>query len=352
MSDNIPQVGSRLPQLWYFVCSIGFWVLVSILLNASDIYAQTDSASRMVAQVTETEALRLERERLRLARDQFAHDTQIANARLRLDERKASAKEGFFTRHLATLLTGLLSLGAIVVSITQIVLAQVSKRRELELASIQKEAELEVLTANHERDWNLKAVEFVAANRDLIFGESRELRERVKRVMLATFPLSVTTALFERLEITSVTTTEKETWQAGRAVATKLLLIRTDGLYVSSPSSKKGESASVLRFYPDGTVLSASVVNAGPHNVEQIARWLTPTHNALARGHVEFSESTTPSEYTIEGTEVHFSVVLPKGEIEYRGTVHGDALNLEVYSHITKYRSRELYQFIPLQSAS
>lgn len=102
----------------------------------------------------------------------------------------------------------------------------------------------------------------------------------------------------------------------------------------------KSRSHSILRFFPDGTVVSASVVC---QNLEQdwaqIENWLTDRH--ATRGTYRIDDGTIA--FTI--TSTHESKVL--GTVEYMGQVRDSALVLNWRSNITG-AVRNGVEYLPL----
>src|SRR5262245_11556117 len=135
----------------------------------------------------------------------------IERARLELDIKRYAGEQRFTSKHLATIVTALVSLAAVVVSVSQVVVAYTAKQKEIEQSE-----------KAHMRDWNLKAAEFVAAHQDLIFGADIEKRARITGVMLATFPPDITKVLFQKLADAGPGT-EAQSWAGALTAASKLL---------------------------------------------------------------------------------------------------------------------------------
>ena len=325
------------------------WLPMQLLLllqlgRGSIACAQSPSqeSRREVAQVTQPAAGHPSSQ-LELDWRRWEFERRIAAERLEIDRQRAVADQNFFAKHFPTLVTGLLSLAAILISITQVWVAHIGKGRELDLARINKEAEIQSASLKHERDWNLEAVKFVASNSDLIFGVNAETRDRVKNVMLVTFPPAITAALFERLEIAAETELEKLAWQGGREAAAKLLLVRTDGLYVTDETNY----TMYLRFYSDGTVVSASVSGKGPDQAKLVSTWLQPGEKSkFPEGKVVLTETSDPSYFSIQGSEVRFSLTSIFGTVDFWGTVQGNGLALNSHSRINDYRTARFFRFI------
>jgi hypothetical protein len=121
-----------------------------------------------------------------------------------------------------------------------------------------------------------------------------------------------------------------EQQQDGNDLEADRAAVRFDGLY---QSASEGKSWEYLRFYADGTVLT--VTSDG--NPQQVARWFHKQHQYLSKGR-----------YRIEGSTIVFSSTYSAvGTVDYSGTIEGDTLRLDSYSHINSYRGRQEYQFVP-----
>lgn len=128
-----------------------------------------------------SERLALEREKLELER-------------LRLE------REGrFMTRHLGAVLTGIVSIAAVVVSASQVWVARTDRLRELEAASRQRERESAAATAEQDRRWNLDVANFVVQHQDKIFADDPQQQARMRDIMSVTFPPEIASILFARL---------------------------------------------------------------------------------------------------------------------------------------------------------
>jgi hypothetical protein len=165
----------------------------------------------------------LEEQRLELDRLRFSHEQHIDDLKLELERLRAQSEVRFASRHLASIITGVVSFAAVIVSLSQIVVAYTSKQKELEVAQIQKKAELDVNSAQQVRDWNLKAAAFIVEHQDLIFGTDAEKQSRIAKVMLVTFPAQITGPLFEKLADTAKDSAAKSQWTSIRSEATELL---------------------------------------------------------------------------------------------------------------------------------
>jgi len=147
----------------------------------------------------------------------------LERARLELEKRKADSADRFFNKHLGTIITATVSLAAVLISLSQVWVAYITKEKELQIAQSQKAKDIEIshlqkekesfaLQEQQTREWNLNIAKFVSENASKIFSENKEQRERIKNVMLVTFPEEVTKALFQKLERTAGSVEARKTW--------------------------------------------------------------------------------------------------------------------------------------------
>lgn len=110
--------------------------------------------------------------------------------------------------------------------------------------------------------------------------------------------------------------------------------VRYDGLYayVAEPYTQ------LLRFYADGSVLSATTTGWAP----EVARWFTRENPMphIGRG-----------QYEISGNLITFTTKIDTGAVEYAGTVNveGTELRLHTLSRINGHQSDGVWRFVPVQ---
>lgn len=292
-----------------------------------------------MSQLTE-KASASEEQSLSLDERRFAHEQQIDTLKLELEKMRLQSDARFANRHLASIITGIISFAAVAVSLSQVFVAYTAKEKEIQVAQIQKQTEWEMSAAQQKRDWDFKATEFIATHQALIFGKDPEQRSRIGKVMLVTFPPSITGPLFEQLANASENAATKAEWHDVQATATKLLLVRTDGLY----EVKKSDYVTYLRFFPDGTVVMASVVGG---TAEDVARWLKPGGGyTTSTGKVPLKQAADHSTFVVQGPTVKFSTKSTNGVVDYEGIVTGDKLILDLDSHINGEKLSEEYSFV------
>jgi TIR domain len=107
--------------------------------------------------------------------------------------------------------------------------------------------------------------------------------------------------------------------------------VRTEGL---NRSKRIGDYWSYLRFYGDGTVLTAS--SSG--SPEQVIAWLNPENVFVSRG-----------TRTISGRQISFTATSTQGSVDYEGEIEGELLTLRIHSRINANRSITDYDFVPLR---
>lgn len=118
--------------------------------------------------------------------------------------------------------------------------------------------------------------------------------------------------------------------------------IRCDGIYRAPRTGWNTDTtagavpsqtrfASYLRFYPDRTVLD---VSSGDDS-EKVATW-------FKRGHREFGEG----KYRLKGSDLRFSTKSKWGVVDFTGTVAGEDLKMQWFSHINRQGGQETYRFV------
>jgi Carboxypeptidase regulatory-like domain len=152
---------------------------------------------------------------------------EIERERLQIDKEKAAQEKRFWARNFATIVTTIVSLAAVLVTLGQVWMTNISKEKEIAIAREQKEKELSLMQAQKEkeltllvvqqdREWNLNAAKFVSEHANVIFGKDKAQRERIAKVMIVTFPPSITDALFQKLETIPDSSEGQTTWRSAR----------------------------------------------------------------------------------------------------------------------------------------
>lgn len=94
---------------------------------------------------------------------------------------------------------------------------------------------------------------------------------------------------------------------------------RHDGFYHSRPPS--GDYSYLIRFYPDGQVITASV--GGDWTVAEIMKWFNRDDPELSIG-----------PFVVLGTSLSFTSSSSHGRVDYAGFLVGGGLKISTLSHI------------------
>lgn len=159
-----------------------------------------------------------------------------------IEKNKVKVGQKFTNKYLGTIITAIISLAALIISATQVYIAFINKDKEISLTQLQLD-----------REWKLKSVEYVSENWNKIFGDDEDERNRIRDIMIVTFPEDITNALFKKLEETEDSETGKKTWQVG---GQKLARIYANKIRVFL-QYKESKDATVL------DALSSDLINAG-----------------------------------------------------------------------------------------
>jgi hypothetical protein len=176
-------------------------------------------------------------------------ELRLARERFELDKRKLAVEDRFINKHFSTVTTAVLSLAAVFISATQVWVADIQKKKELEVMSKKNESEFLAAEAQKQRDFNLNLAKFVWENRSAIFGKSEEERIQARNALLVTFPPDLVDSLFQQLAETAKLDTHSDpagaqaTWAKGRNILPTI----TSGVPQSQsipdvPTSPKGVS--------------------------------------------------------------------------------------------------------------
>lgn len=148
---------------------------------------------------------------------------KIEKKRLLLDEEKARFDARFWHRNFGTMTTFAVAFLGLVLSVAQVWVAYVQKDRdalqrehEVAIAQIQKQRELE---SQERRDLR----EFVSKNDGQIFSADSAARDRMKKLMLATFTPYIVQPVFDSLFAISAPA-QQGTWAQARGEAANLAI--------------------------------------------------------------------------------------------------------------------------------
>lgn len=108
--------------------------------------------------------------------------------------------------------------------------------------------------------------------------------------------------------------------------------VRTNGIYRNTVREPRRTSYEFVRFYGDGTVVTANTDSAAvPEN------WFRK----------ESSLRFPIGRYKIDGNKISFSVTSANGVVDYQGSLENEILSLSFYSHINGGSFSGQYSFIP-----
>lgn len=124
-----------------------------------------------------------------------------------------------------------------------------------------------------------------------------------------------------------------------------------DGYYVQVREPPGAICRDVLRFYPDGSIVGASIVRTAWDGKDDdgfyrnLTNWLKiPLPNER-----DLSEEYMVGKFNIQGT----SIKLNKGKIDYWGRIKNGSLTLDCHSRINDYRSfNQEFVFRPIVKKS
>lgn len=111
-----------------------------------------------------------------------------------------------------------------------------------------------------------------------------------------------------------------------------------DGIYQSGKIPDSSDSYwYYLRFYPGGTVISVSSTD----QPDDLRSWFNRRMDDLSAGHV-----------VLQGDHLSFSQTSKEGTVDYAGTVAGNTLRLDSYSHINGFRDSRVFTCVAWKPAS
>lgn len=156
----------------------------------------------------EAEKLNLERERLELQRT-------IETAKLGFEKSKLEHEHKFWNRNSGVLITGLISLAAVMVTLGQVWSTSITQKEQMKIAEFQKNREIEMIDRQKEKELSLSAAKFVADNRKVLFEGSAQEKELMAKIIGIIYPPPVAASLLAKLENAS-SPPEESTWRKER----------------------------------------------------------------------------------------------------------------------------------------
>ena len=146
--------------------------------------------------------------------------------RLRMDQKRLKIESRHWYRLLPTVPTTLVSVAVVVgsylISTSQTEVATLQKQKELQLSQGQRDEDRRLAQEQADRDWGLKLFTFVNANQKKIFSPLREERQAIQKIMLGTFPPSVTEKLFKQLSLSTKDTAVVKDWNAAQVQSLRI----------------------------------------------------------------------------------------------------------------------------------
>ena len=198
--------------------------------------------------------IELEMERLKIERE-----------RLEIEKTKAASDQMFFNRNLGTVITAVVSLAAVLVSVSKVWVAKISKDKEIAVSQAQKEKEFSLLAAQQEREWNLNLVKFVSEHSNVLFGGNKEQRDRITKVIIATFPTYVTDALFQKLENIPNPPESQRAWRDVREKILPRIDARLSGNISDAHTRLAISGATIIVLAPQGITRFEAVTDLNGH---------------------------------------------------------------------------------------
>lgn len=195
----------------------------------------------------------IEERRLALDRERLEHERQLALAESR-----------FVKRHAGALLTSIVSLIAVVVSGAQIWVASIDHRKQVE----HEIAESRRADEDRRHRWMLDAASFVMNNRAAIYSADSVERNRIRDMMIATFPPEITRPLFRRLEL-SAPPDHRAGWAGARRMVETVRLDEWTGTWETIDEA--GGRRGTLRLAADSVGRVVGTYDAGPGGAGTLA---------------------------------------------------------------------------------
>jgi len=138
----------------------------------------------------------------------------IERERLALEQQRAERENRFINKHFGAIATALVSIAAVLVSVSQIQVAELHKSREIELSQLEAD-----------RQWRIRAAEFVAANWPTILSEDQDERQAMVHLIKMAFPKDISDGLLNEAQIATSPTLLHRFW-------------KPDGLNVNSENAE------------------------------------------------------------------------------------------------------------------
>jgi len=127
---------------------------------------------------------------------------------------------------------------AIIVTIAQGYMQYLNKSQELKLAHIHNSANFKLAKLHENRNWKLSLTDFMAKYRNQIFSNNVKEREKMRKIMMVSFPLDIMEDTFSALYQIS----NKKEWEEATILIKKMQKksIKLErGRYEDNPNSLK-----------------------------------------------------------------------------------------------------------------
>jgi len=147
-----------------------------------------------------------EREDAKLSLDQERYE--LDKRRVTAEETKSRTDNLFLNRKLPALVTMIVSASAVFFSYVQ-----------MRVAANEKTRELDVVKEKNDQEFKLAVAKFVTEHSKDIFEGTDEQQQRIRNVILASFPAEVSNTLFAQLAQSASTPQAASTWSEGQKVA-------------------------------------------------------------------------------------------------------------------------------------
>ncbi len=157
---------------------------------------------------------------------------KIESQKLKFEKYKFDNSNKFISKNLGVIITAMLSIATISVSFIQFYKAQTTKKIELDI----EKTRLSMTEVESNRRYRLDVTKFIMDNSETIFNGTLLEQERMKNVMLASFPPDINERIFANIKATKNDSLSQDVWEQGEIQAEKIYRDnRTE-------SVKKGES--------------------------------------------------------------------------------------------------------------
>ena len=164
----------------------------------------------------------------------MSKDVEIEEKKPEFDKLQANNDRKFLYKNVGILISSIISIGAIIVSLLQMKIAENNKAKEMEMQKNQFTQQLQLQKADAKHQWDIDILNFVTDNSEKIFNGSITEKEKIKNIILVIFPPDITDSLFANIEETTTDST-KSIWKKGRKQSAD---IRRRGSRKALPKSK------------------------------------------------------------------------------------------------------------------